>query len=318
MTKPRTPVEKLLTYVFDDESPLPIAERLDLTDGIYLAPLPPFLLKNDENHHVLAVDPRFSQFYRDHLHGVTLNVTYSGVSELNYEGVKSQEAVAKKKVTQYLLAATIHSPRFCIPVASFVTIPSQKRVCHSGRMMDFGPLQAASTTPLGVADFENINRIYDALGPVLTDEMVGKLPTALRYYQQAFRTDIHWSVRFLGLMMSTEALFSQGTSDVAHGVSLRTACFLKSGREDREPIYKQMKSCYRIRSAIAHGGTPSADTAALNSAFVELVTIVRDTLEIILVSASTRALFTAANKEEFKTSMEDLVRGAEDPEPNGR
>src|SRR4051794_23842323 len=83
------------------------------------------------------------------------------------------------------------------------------------------------------ADFKFINQIYESLRVVLVERATGRLPTALRFYQQAFRADIDWSVRFLGMMMAMEALFSYGTTEIAHQVSERTAFFLKQSPNGR-------------------------------------------------------------------------------------
>lgn len=303
MTNDSSDVSKLLTYVFEDDAPLPEVERLDLTDGLYLSPISPFLLQADDDYHIMAVVPRFSQFFRDHLHESTLNVAFCGRKDLNYEGVKSEEEVAKLKVDHYLLSAMIFSPTFLAPYASFVTIPDDKRICHSSRMMDFGHL-GSEQQPLTDAGFAEINQLYGPIKDVLSDGKTGRLPTALRYYQQAFRSDIDWSVRFLGMM---EALFSHGASEISHQVSERAAFFLKQSPSDRENLYSEMRSHYSLRSKIAHGGTPNESHEKLERAFGNLLKILRDAVAQIIKQQEVFSLFESGNSEEFNKAMRSLV-----------
>lgn len=300
-------VSKLLTYVFEDEAPLPVVERLDLTDSLYLAPIPPFLLQADNDYHLMAVTPGFSQFFRDHLHKSTLNVVYSGRKDLNYEGVKSDEATAKRKIDNYLLSAMIHTPRFLAPYAAFVSIPGENRICHSSRMKDFGHFGRSEHGSLTEAEFTGINQLYDPIKAILADEKTGKLPTALRYYQQAFRSDIDWSVRFLGLMMAMEALFGHGTTEIAHQVSERTAFFLKQSPEDRENVYDSMKRHYALRSRIAHGGTPTDGREKLEASFGQLLQTLRDSLVRIVEDSAVLNLFGSGSSDQFNRAMRSLV-----------
>src|SRR5439155_11930403 len=117
-----------------------------------------------------------------------------GRKDLNYEGVTSEEESAKRKVDHYLLSAMIFSPAFVAPYAVFVTIPDENRVCHSSRMKDFGRLELPDQRPLTDADLAGISQLYGPVRDCLSAGTTGRLPTALRYYQQAFRSDIDWSV----------------------------------------------------------------------------------------------------------------------------
>lgn len=308
-------VGKLLTCVFENDAPLPDVDRLDLMDGIYIAPLPAFLLSADDEYHVMAVIPHFCQFFRDHLHRSTLNVAYQGKKDLNYEGVMSDEAAAKKRIDHYLLAAMLFTPHFVAPYASFVTIPEEERVCHSFRIMEFGSLGLLSQQPLTEADFERVSRLYGTIRDVLFNGTIGRVPTAFRYYHQAFRSDIEWSVRFLGMMMAMEALFSHGASEVSHQVSERAAFFLKRSPREREELYSEMRSHYSLRSKIAHGGTPSDAREKLEASFVQLLSTLRDALVRIVEDATTLSIFRSAGSEKFNRAMRSLVfHGAVVPE----
>lgn len=308
-------IAKLLTYVFEDDAPLPEVERLELTDGLYLAPILPFLLQADDDYHLMAVTPRFSEFFRDHLHKSTLNVPYRGRRDLNYEGVNSEEEAAKRKIDHYLLSAMIFSPHFLAPYAAFVTIPNENRVCHSSQMMDFSSLESPDQESLTEADFKSINQLHAAIRGVLSDGTTGRLPTALRYYQQAFRSDIDWSVRFLGMMMAMEALFSHGASEISHQVSERTAFFLKQSPSEREELYDQMRSHYALRSRIAHGGRPDGGREKLEGSFTQLLLILRNVLAQILEEPALLSLFRSGSSEQFNHAMRNLIfRGTATPE----
>jgi hypothetical protein len=300
-------VTKLLTYVFEDDAPLPEVERLDLTDGLYLAQISPFLLQADDNYHLLAVTPRFSEFFRDFLHRSTLNIAYRGRKELDYEGVASEEESARRKTDYYLLSATIVSPNFLAPFAAFVIIPDEHRVCHSWRMKDISRLELPDCRPLTDADFAGISQLYGPIKAMLSAGTTGRLPTALRYYQQAFRSDIDWSMRFLGLMMAMEALFSHGASEISHQVSERTAFLLQQSPGKREGLYKQMRSHYSLRSRIAHGGTPNGEREELGDSFGQLLLILRNALARILGDSALLPLFRSASGEEFNNAMRSLV-----------
>ncbi len=300
-------VEKLMTYVFVNEAPLPVVEHLDLSDGLYLAPLSPFLLRADTDFHLMAIRPGFSQFFRDHLHKTTLNVTYVGRNDLNYESVESDEASSKRKVETYLLSAMIHTPAFLAPYASVASVPSEDRICHSDLMKDFGRFPASEHNLLSESDFADIGRLYILLKDVLVDEKVGRLPTAIRYYQQAFRSDIDRSVRFLGLMMAMEALFGHGTTAIAHQVSERTAFFLKQSPEDREDVYRSMKRHYALRSKIAHGGTPDDGRESLDASLCHLLHSLRDSLLRIMNDSLVSRLFRSGSSDQFNRAMQCLV-----------
>lgn len=304
-------VIKLLTYVFEDEAPLPAVQRLDLVDGLHLGQIAPLLLQSDGDTHVLAVQPRFSEFFREHSSKSTLNVTYDGRRDLNYEGVKSEEEKAKRKVDHFLLAAMVHVPRFLAPYASFVTIPSESRICHSSRMKDFGYFGSPDHDPLTEAEFTSINQLYSPIKKILIEGAAGRLPTALRYYQQSFRSDIEWTLGFLGMMMAMEALFGHGTTEIAHQVSERTAFFLKQTPDEQEQLYDLMKQHYSLRSKIAHGGTPNVGQVKAEASYEHLLQTLRDALVRILRDPALLNLFGSGNDDQFRRSMRSLVfRGA--------
>jgi hypothetical protein len=212
-----------------------------------------------------------------------------------------------RKADRYLLAAMIYNPRFLAPYANFATIPAQKRICHSNRMKAFGCFgNSHNPVPLSQHEFTSIDALYFTLGNVLTPNTVGRLPTALRYYQQAFRADIDWSVRFLGMMMAMEALLSHGTSEVSHQVSERAAFLLGKDAVDRELLYDTMRSLYSLRSAIAHGRTMKKN-AELGSSFENLMRIFQRFLVKTLSEPTLLSLFLSASDTKFTEAMKRLV-----------
>lgn len=306
MTGTRT--TKLLTYVFEVDEPLPKVRRWSLADGLYLSSIPSFLLTQDDDYHVLAVTPEFSRFFRDNLHETTLNVEYQGRTDLNYEGWKSAEAEAKQKVDYYLLAAMLHSLHFLVPHASFVTMPDTEKICHSDRMKDFGRFDKAHKSALTKADFNAIDRRYPVVSSILTSGQSGRLPTAICYYQQAFRTDIDLSVRFLGMMMAMESLFSHGASSgVSHQVSERTALFLKASSREQESLYAEMKKHYRLRSTIAHGGSSKKKSDDMTKPFGELLLILQASLSKVLGDSVLTDIFQSASSNALSRSLQNLV-----------
>lgn len=302
-----TVTTKLLTFVFDDDAPMPTVQRWNLADGLFLTSIPPYLLSQNNEYHVLAVRPNFSQFYRDHLHATTLNVEYEGRTDLNYEGVKSAEAEAKQKVNHYLLAAMLHTPHFLVPFSSFVTIPSTHKICHSERMKDFGRFDNQQATTLARTDFNAIDKLLPVVSGILSDARSGRLPTAIRYYQQAFRTDIDWSVRFLGMMMAMESLFSHGASEVSHQVSERTAFFLGRNSREQEAMYDGMRNHYGLRSTIAHGGTSKKKSKDMTTAFGDLLLIVQSSLLKVLSDPDLTNTFHSASSKQFNRALRNLV-----------
>jgi len=303
-------VEKLLTYVFEDDAALPDA-TLTLADGLFLAPIPHFLLTQDDARDLLAIAPRFSVFFRDDCHKTTLNVKYPGTSDLNSEGKASGEEQAYRKADHYLLAAMLHVPEFVPPYACFVTIPALQKVCHSNRMKDFGALDRGKSRSLEKPDFVAIDSLYDGLNQVLQPGMTGRLPTALGYYHQAFRTDIDWSVRFLSMMMGIEALFSHGASEISHQVSERSAFFLREDVAQREAVYDEMRALYKMRSDIAHGRTTKGKAKQLETSFAGLLLLLRESLVKVLTNCSLLDLFHAAKAEDFNKAMRSLVFSGE-------
>lgn len=301
-------VNKLLTYVFERDAPLPEAVRLDLTEGIFIGVMPEYLLSADDDRHVIAIRPGFSRFFQDHMHKSTLNVAYCGKSDLSDEGIKSNEGAAKRNIDHYLLSGMVFSPRFRAPYASFVTIPDEERICHSSRMMDFGRFELSNSSVLNEADFTSINRLYGPIKKVLSDDKTGRIHTALRYYQQSFRSDIDSSIRFLGMMMAMEALFSQGVAtEIAHQVSERVAFFSTELPVEREKLYKQMKSHYDVRSKIAHGGGMGGKPNWLEESFPLLLDILRRSLTSILEELPLLTLFRSGEKKQFDEAMRTLI-----------
>lgn len=221
--------------------------------------------------------------------------------------MKSAEADAKRHVNHYLLSAMLHTPRFCAPYASFVTIPSTQRICHSERMKDFGPLDRQQTVPLSKADFNAIDNLCPVVSHTLSTGSPGRLPTAIRYYQQAFRADIDWSVRFLGMMMAMESLFSHGASEVSHQVSERTAFFVMSDSRDRETLYEEMRTHYKLRSTIAHGGTAKKRSQDMTKGFGDLLMILRSALIKIFGDPALTSIFESANTTQFNRALRNLV-----------
>jgi hypothetical protein len=302
------PVEKLVTYVFEGEAPLPTPiSRTDLVDGLYLAPIEPYLLAHDNDYNILQVSPRFSQFFRDHLHECTLNVRYVGQANLNHEGVDSDEHIVKQRVTAYLLAAMLHSPRFLAPHASIVSVPSEGQICHSEQMLDFGHLEADTEVPLDADDFDQIGRLYGSMSDLVGGGKTGRVATALAYYQQAFRPDISWPVRFLSMVMALEALFSRGTLQVSHEVCERLAFFLGETPTHRQQLYDEMRSHYDRRSAIAHGREAQGNRSELEEAFVDVLNKLRECLLKIISDQVTRDLFRTAKSDQFVAAMKHLI-----------
>jgi hypothetical protein len=184
-------------------------------------------------------------------------------------------------------------------------------VCHSKRMMDFSSLDRRHPQSLTKQDFVAVDRLYSVLGPMLAPDTTGRLPTALRYYQQAFRVDIDRSVRFLGMMMGMEALFSPGATEVSHQVPERAAFFLKQTAQERESLYDLMKDLYGTRSSIAHGRTASGRKKDLSQAFRQLVGILQDSLVKVLGDPTLTDLFQDSKSEHINKAMKSLIFGME-------
>lgn len=301
-------VEKLLTYVFEDDALLPDT-ALGLADGVFLAPMPGFLLEQHEEWDLRTV------FFRDHLHTVTLNVAYPGRSDLNYEGKDSPESDAYRKADHYVLAAMLYRPEFVPPYACFVTIPTQQKICHSKGIMAFGPLDGGRLQPLTQSDFAAVDDLYGSLRQVLPPDATGRLPTALAYYHQAFRSDIRWPVRFMSMMIGIEAMFSHGASEISHQVSERAAFFLRQDATERERVYEEMRHFYKQRSKIGHGGAAKGNPQELQAWFRELLMLLRESLVKVLSDPSLLDLFHNGGGKQFTKAMRDLVfRGQIEPE----
>ncbi len=298
-------VVKRLTYVFEGDLPLPNLRRWKLADGIFLASVPKYLLEQDENYNMQSILPRFSEFFDDHLHETTLNIEYQGHQDLNYEGGRSQEPKAFRKLDNYLLTASVQSPEFGSPYAAFVAIPSTEHICRSSRMRDYAPLEDDLVLRLSRSTFRSIDRLY----PVVTQALqgsTGRLPTALTYYNQAFRRDIALPVRFLGLMMGIEALFSHDAREISHQVSERIAFFLSRHEDKRLRLYESMKKWYGIRSLVAHGGALNPQRN-YSTEFSALLRTLRAALLRILNNHALITLFTTARGNAFGDAMKKLL-----------
>jgi len=176
-------------------------------------------------------------------------------------------------------------------------------------MKEFGRFDSRQAEALTKADFNAIDALAAVVSSILSGGTSGRLPTALRYYQQAFRTDIDWSVRFLGMMMAMESLFSHGTfSEVSHQVSERTAFFLKHTSQERECLYEEMKGHYGRRSTIAHGGTSKkTKSEEMSMAFGDLLRLVQASLLKILGDPDLTAIFQSASQDKLNRALRNLV-----------
>jgi len=297
-------VTKLLTYVFEDEALLPEGDRLDLVDGIYLAQIPEILLHSDSDHNCRDVNFTFSSFFKDHCCKSTMNVEYLGRSDLSLEGVNSEEEKAIKKLDNYLLSASVYTPRFLAPYAAFVTIPDQRKICRSFLMRDYGCFPSHQSE-LSEGDFSKISHLYKSVRNVLKDDAIGRLPTALKYYLQAFRRDIDPSVAFLGAMMAMEALFGSFQSEIAHQISERVAFFLKDNPDGRESLYKEVKRHYDLRSKIAHG-TSHGKKYKLQDMLGNILHTLKDVLVRVLEDPTLLEHFNS-NEEKFSEAMRHLI-----------
>ena len=229
-----------------------------------------------------------------------MNVAYSGRRDLNDEGIHSSEEEAYRKCDRYLLATMLHTPHCLVPYACFVTIPAEQRICHSKTMKEYGMWDASQEQVLGQVEFAAIDRLYETLTQVITPDATGRLPTAIRYYQQAFRTDIDGSLCFLGMMMGMEALFGQGATEISHKVSERAAFFLRRDAAGREALYDKMHKAYNFRSRIAHGGAVKKSPQDLHGF---LLFTLRESLVKVLADPKLLALFHSAKDKDFARAM---------------
>ena len=76
----------------------------------------------------------------------------------------------------------------------------------------------------------------------------------------------YYQTKLLFLVTALESLFSPGTSEISHQVSVRTAVFLSEEHSERENIFKEIRGAHNIRSGIVHGRKLS-DKEDLKKAF---------------------------------------------------
>lgn len=303
-------VTKLWTFVFDDDSPLANVGHTPLVDGLSLGAMPQFILEKSNDYCVVKVEPHFSEYFDEHLCKVVLNVEYAGSSQLNHEGVRSDEEDAAQKATHWCIAAMLHNPRFLAPTAAFATIPDQSRICRSTRMLVYGyvpePGEPHSNKPLSADDLAAINALYPVVREVLKNKHNGGLVTAIDYYQQAFHVDVSANIRFLSMIMGLECLFGNVFMEVSHTVSERVACFLEADGAKRLALYAAMKQNYSLRSKIAHGRQKQADQSKVGEHFPRVVWILRNAIVKTLSDPRLMKLFDS-NSEELNTAFNSLV-----------
>ncbi|WLD14698.1 hypothetical protein [Planctellipticum variicoloris] len=300
---------KRLAYFFLRPSKLPqLSERTELTDDIFFDQLPSVLDRPDDNLDLQIIDPRFSDFRKSALSGTTLNIEFEGPNELNFDGPKSSEAEAKRRIENYLLASLIVDPHFPMPYAGLIAVLDQNRICHSFRCIDFPYISSDATLAWNAEVAGQVNLLYPRVQEVFATRRSGRLFTALKYYHQAIRCDIDQSIRFLGMMMAMEAVFSSGAkSEITHQVSERSAFFLAGTPDQRVETYDAMKSLYDLRSKIAHGTSVNPEKDDLKGSFKKLRGFLADTLRRILQAPSTFTLFNSDSSKDFSTAMKSLV-----------
>jgi hypothetical protein len=113
--------------------------------------------------------------------------------------------------------------------------------------------------------------------------------------------DIRYAMFWIGL----EALFgANDTREVGYKLAQRIAFFLSSDPESARILFKQVKKCYAIRSAIAHGKW--GDSKEFDDRMADTESIARRSLLKITQHPSLTQLFSGSSKkrDEF---LEDFV-----------
>lgn len=81
-----------------------------------------------------------------------------------------------------------------------------------------------------------------------------QLQLAFNNFEHSYQTD-QPNVSFLLLMISLEALFNKGTSQIRYTISRYLAGLISNDIEEGHRLFKRMKKLYDVRSKLVHNGT---------------------------------------------------------------
>jgi len=163
---------------------------------------------------------------------------------------------------------------------------SQPNVCSSVRE---GPLWSKSIFTLRNEKVAEVQQFINKT----------KIPFQNKFLQLSFDSfnlsyEMHdQNLLFLSLMISMEAMFNRGPSEVTFQVSRNCAVLLGKDREDSEHIFKDIKNLYKKRSNIVHG---SKDKAITKEDIINLRKYVRQSIkEINLIGVDKEELLNLLN-----------------------
>ncbi|GLS30553.1 hypothetical protein SAMN04488498_103131 [Mesorhizobium albiziae] len=243
------------SFIFETnfEKP-PIDAPFELASGIFLEPVPKWVVSDDYLLNLLS----YSQRERAKEAQIVLSARYEaealGSPDPSWRGSRprSIQAVIDEK---FFLAAT----------ALWLVKPSPlsgQLTCHFDRDLDPQSLrQTSSLYPIRVADVEldnvptlpDLQRGGDLLQAILSLNRTGSIWTALSLVAKALREG-EWTLRFLLQWVAFEALFGpESPSETTFRLSQRIGLFLGESSEERRSIFRQAKDAYSWRSKIVHG-----------------------------------------------------------------
>jgi hypothetical protein len=106
------------------------------------------------------------------------------------------------------------------------------------------------------------------------------LQLAFDSFNLSYETNIP-NLLFLSLMMSMEALFNPGSSEIAFQISRNAAVLLGKDKNDAEQIFKNMKKLYGKRSNIVHGSKTKENKKISKEDIIGLREYVRQSIKEI-------------------------------------
>jgi hypothetical protein len=142
---------------------------------------------------------------------------------------------------------------------NFKTIAGTELIYYSSDIVDdiFWDKDRVTLSNDNIVDIKNIWRNVRTI--YKQDTYRGRLVNALRYYYYTWRSDSLEQI-VINLAIILELIFApHSQAELTHQISFNFSRYMGKTKNERVDIYNTIKTFYRIRSAIIHGGMPNED-----------------------------------------------------------
>lgn len=145
-----------------------------------------------------------------------------------------------------------------------------------------------------------IGKLHDKYISVISENEFIKV--ALEYFYEAEKKFIYSNEGFISAVISMEALFNEGPTDIKYKLSHRAAFLLSLCGIDPIEAFEKLKDSYNIRSKLVHGGgsLPHDPDRYLVSKFT------RKSIIIFLILLKSKARRNIPNKKRKESLLKEL------------